>query len=220
MKMNRSFAMMLASFLLLAGCADESAESESKVAVENAEPATDNEEVIPRVANVTAEMTVYDYGYDDMDRGNYEYYHQEVVIDPHYYEKNEIARGDVIAFKATPEERLTLKRVIGLSGEKVEIKKGQIYIDDEKLDTFYGRYHRRGLDVQELKSMLAEEEYGFMQFKENIEVNVTGAENTNIEEMTVPENHVYVMGDDWFRTNYRGSLATEKIVGKVLGYES
>lgn len=226
MKMKLSLAMMLSSLLLLAGCSDESAEPilepENKVVATNTMSDTDTEAVIPSVTNVTAEMVVYDYGYDDMDRGNYEYYSQsqEVVIDTKYYEENEFARGDVIAFKPTPDDRITLKRIIGLSGEKVKIEEGQVYIDGKKLDTFYGRYHRRGLDLKELKKMLADDEYGFMQFKENIETNISIAENTNLEEMTVPENHVYVIGDDWFRTFYRGSLPTEKIAGKVLGYES
>lgn len=223
MKMKRSIGVMVSFLFLLSGCSDDSAEpgvnSESEASAVDAITDTETEPVIRHIADMTDEMTLYDYGYDDMDRGNYEYYAQEVVIDPRYYEGKEIARGDVIAFKPTPDERLTVKRVIGLPGEKVKVEKGQVYIDGKELDTFYGRYHRRGLDLKELKNMLATEEYGFMQSKANIESNVHNAENMNLEEVTVPENQVYVIGDDWFRTYFRGMVPMEKIEGQVLGYE-
>lgn len=210
--------------MLLAGCGNEElktvAESDSEVVSLETVTDTDMEPFIETVENLTSEMVVFDYGFDDMDRGNYEYYGQEVVIDPNYYEENETARGDVIAFKPTPDDRLTLKRIIGLPGEKLKIEAGQVYIDGKILDTFYGHYHRRGLDLKELKKMLEEDEYGFMQSKENIETNVNSAKNTNIEEMTIPENHIYVIGDDWFRTSFKGQLRVEDLEGKILGYES
>lgn len=52
-----------------------------------------------------------------------------------------------------------------------------------------------------------------------ITLYANGFENTNSEETTIPENHVYVIGDDWFRTNYIGPIAKERIIGKVLGYK-
>ncbi|MFC5650423.1 S26 family signal peptidase [Paenibacillus solisilvae] len=47
-----------------------------------------------------------------------------------------------------------ISRVIGLPGEKVKINQGQIYINDTLLETFYGRAHRLGSDVNELKNSL------------------------------------------------------------------
>ncbi|AQQ55245.1 signal peptidase I [Planococcus lenghuensis] len=224
MKMKLSLATALYSLLLLAGCTDGAsepgAESESEVAASEAITDLDTEPVVPIVTDVTADMVVYDYRYDSMDRGNYDYYEKEVVIDPSYYEENEFARGDVIAYKDSIDGSFTLTRIVGLPGEKVKIESGQIYVNGKQLDTFYGRYHRRGSDLEELKNMLAEGEYGFMQSKENIEANVSIAEKTDVEEVTVPEDHFYVIGDDWFRTQFRGLLSPEQIVGKVLGYDS
>ena len=50
------------------------------------------------------------------------------------YLKEEPQRGDIIIFKYPDDEtQLYVKRVIGLSGETVTIREGEIYVDDELL---------------------------------------------------------------------------------------
>lgn len=216
MKMNRPLTVSLSLLLLVAGCSDKATEPVAEI--ENIAD-SDTEAIINEVENVTSDMVVYDYRYDAMDRGNYDYYAKEVVIDVNYYEENELARGDVIAYKETTDVLFSLTRVIALPGEKVGIENGQIYIDGKKLNTFYGRAHRLGHDLEELKKMMNEGDYGLLQSKENVENNINHFENKSTEEITVPESHVYVIGDDWFRTPFFGALAKDKIAGKVQGYE-
>ncbi|WP_236610223.1 signal peptidase I [Planococcus halocryophilus] len=222
--MKRSLTASLSLLLLVAGCSDEATEpiNQPKSEVAEVETITDpnTEPVIDTVGNLTSDMAVYDYRYDAMDRGNYEYYAKEVVIDTSYYEENEVARGDVIAYKETPDDEFNLTRIIALPGEKVKIESGQIYINEKQLDTFYGRAHRVGLDLEELKSMLQEENYSLLQSKENVESNINDFENRNVKEVTVPADHVYVIGDDWFRTTISGPFPIENIAGKVLGYKA
>ena len=55
---------------------------------------------------------------------------------------NDIARGDIIIFNSnlptdTGGRKLLVKRVIGLPGERVEIKDGAVYINGERLDEEY-----------------------------------------------------------------------------------
>lgn len=48
-----------------------------------------------------------------------------------------IKRGDICVFKKTGEAFLLVKRVIGLPGEKVEMKDGTVYVNDKKLNEKY-----------------------------------------------------------------------------------
>lgn len=50
---------------------------------------------------------------------------------------NEIERGDICVFKKTGDNFLLVKRVVGLPGEKVEMKDGTVYINDKKLKESY-----------------------------------------------------------------------------------
>ena len=57
-----------------------------------------------------------------------------------------LQRGDVIYYQMLDSEleknenlpKMYLGRVVGLSDETVKIENGQVYINDKKLDTFYG----------------------------------------------------------------------------------
>ena len=92
---------------------------------------------------------------DNMDRGDHDYEtvaHQSLVVDLDY---SKVQRGDVIYFstpkftKINPDDTILdfqISRVVGLPGEYIEIKDGQVYIDDRKLDYFYSKALMRGLD--------------------------------------------------------------------------
>lgn len=212
--------LLIAGFLLFdylaSPAVDQTRTAEEEMTIED----PDTQPVVENVENITSETIIYDYRYDSMDRGNREYYAEKVVIDPAYYEENDFKRGDVIAYEDDDGDGFILTRVVGLPGENVKIEEGQLFIDGKKLDTFYGRAHRLGMDLTELRGMLEEGDYGLLQSKENLENNIRNFESTAVEEVTVPEDHVYVMGDDWFRTPFRGPLPAEQVTGKVLGYES
>lgn len=64
-----------------------------------------------------------------------------LLVDKLSYHFNHIKRGDVVVFQAPPSadqnESDYVKRVIGLPGNKVEIKEGKVFIDDQELDEPY-----------------------------------------------------------------------------------
>ncbi len=66
-----------------------------------------------------------------------------IVVNKMDYLFNHPERGDIIVFEPTPKLRsmnlhdLLVKRIIGLPGEKVEIKNRQVYIDDQPLPEDY-----------------------------------------------------------------------------------
>lgn len=159
---------------------------------------------------------------DTMDRGNHEYEtsaHSKLVIDLDYKDVN---RGDVIYYK-TPSVVLNrypkspkdyIGRVVGLPGETVEIKEGQVFIDGKRLETFYAKATRHGMD---------EEEYFEKVDSSHIENEASTRKYfaTNMSSVTVSEDTLFVLVDQWWRgTDSRefGGLPLDNVKGKVLGY--
>jgi len=165
---------------------------------------------------------IYNHNYDNMDRGHHDLEGQ-VVIDLKYYNDHSFSRGDIVYFR-NPETKKNLgdysiSRVIGLPGEKVKIEKGQIYINGKMLDAFYGRAHRLGSDLDSLKEVLERDNLE-NHIRKNIENNVDYFQQLSMEEIEIPEDHVYLVGDDWFRSNDSrlfGPLPTDKIEGRLVG---
>lgn len=161
---------------------------------------------------------------DTMDRGNHEYdslNHGNLVVDLTY---KDIERGDVIYFK-TPEynsenanislpEHL-IGRIVGLPGETVEIKDGQVFIDDKKLNTFYAKALRNGMDedvyFEGLTSINKAKEKAWRKYY-----------STSMKPVKVEEKTVFVLVDNWWRghdSKNFGLLEIERIEGQILGYQ-
>ena len=130
-------------------------------------------------------------------------------------------RGDVVVFK-TPENNRTdyIKRVIGLPGDKIEIKNGIIFINGseilrKKLNDF--------IDTDNTTSNKRVRMYN--EFFFNKEINILDITDNGIADNTqlfnVPENHFFVMGDN--RDNSQdsrfirtvGFIPYENLVGKA-----
>ena len=171
---------------------------------------------------------IYHHRYDNMDRGHHDF-EERTVIDPNYYERHPYKRGEIVYFQ-NPDfdhekypritlENMSISRIVALPGETVEIKKGQIYVDQRRLDSFYGRAHRIGSDIEGLKKELVKHPDDRM--KQNLELAIKGLESEQMDAFRVPDGHVFVIGDDWFRSfdsRHFGPLPIESIQGKVLGY--
>src|SRR4051812_3957288 len=64
---------------------------------------------------------------------------ESVWTETGFYSNHPVGRFDIVVFKAPPDEvsgvkeMKLVKRVIGLGGETVEIRKGRVYINGQKL---------------------------------------------------------------------------------------
>ncbi|MFC4712096.1 S26 family signal peptidase [Planococcus dechangensis] len=159
-------------------------------------------------------LEVLDFKYDAMDRGNHEYAAYPLLIDPLAYDGNDVSRGDVIVYEAEffDGKQRTIGRVIGLPNEQVGIVEGQIYINDQQLDTFYGRAHRAGIN--------SNEEYNQAMTKNGAPQNIDSMKEVffqNTDDFRLAENEIFVLGDDWFRGSQQ-TLTTSEVQGKVIGY--
>ena len=113
-----------------------------------------------------------------------------VLVNKLSYDLHDVNRGDIVVFEPTRARSGTdgikdlIKRVIGLPGDVIETRDGVVYVNGEPLDEPY----------------LAE---GTMTG------DPSDGQNPAIERQTVPEGHVFVMGDN--RANsadsrYRGPI--------------
>ena len=82
-----------------------------------------------------------------------------IIVDKISLLFNEIERGDIVVFESendVVDEKLLVKRVIGLPGDTIEIQQGIVYINDQEYKEEYVYYP----DEQSMEKItLGEEEY-------------------------------------------------------------
>lgn len=170
----------------------------------------------------TKDFLTAEWLHDAMDRGNHDYEttHSLLVVDPTV---KTFKRGDVVYYQMPENMRKQnpnipekyLGRIVALPGESIEIINGQVWINEKKLDTFYGKATMRGLE---------EDEY-FKQVDNNRLVNEQETRklfSISVSLTHVKENEVYILVDQWWRgidSRYFGALEQAEIIGVVLGYE-
>lgn len=176
------------------------------------------------IVSQTDDTFLIEWGSDSMDRGNHDFdtiTHSKLVVTPVV---EELKRGQVVYYHTPPVQLenkdanipdMYIGRVVGLPGETVEIKNGQVYIDEQLLDTFYGKATMHGLN---------EEEYFIKTDPKNITNEQSTREyfNTQMDAVTVQENTVFILVDQWWRgidSRFYGTLPIEEIEGVVIGYE-
>ncbi|MGE6230007.1 S26 family signal peptidase [Paenibacillus chitinolyticus] len=142
---------------------------------------------------------------DAMDRGRHEL-EKNVAVDTSYYKSRDVARGDIVYYGDH-----VVSRVVALPHEKINITNGQIYVNGAKLTAFYGAAHVRGYDYQAFQNSDMEEPA-----KQNL---IEEIYKKQVQEITLSGDEVFVIGDDWSRSNtstFR-SLSLNELKGKVVG---
>ena len=110
-----------------------------------------------------------------------------------FYGINQVKRGNVIVFKfpLNPKQDF-VKRVIGLPGDKIEVRDKQVYVNGNKLEEPYV-VHRDGWN--------------------------TGVPRDQYEPVTVPPDSLFVLGDNRDSSEdsrYWGFVPAKNIVGRAF----
>ncbi len=127
-----------------------------------------------------------------------------VIVNRLSYNFGEIERGQVIVFNKPPNQPSDandlIKRVIGLPGETIEFRDGQVYVDD----------------------LLVQEPYLAQQNStrtRSLSIPGCAQETPSPELCTIPEGYVFVMGDN--RVNSQdsrvfGPVSADTVVGRAF----
>src|SRR3989304_7666028 len=68
-----------------------------------------------------------------------------ILVNKFIYRFTDVKRGDIIVFKFPKDEsRDFIKRVVGLPGDKIEVKDKKVYINDKEIDEPYAFHEEAG----------------------------------------------------------------------------
>jgi signal peptidase I len=130
-------------------------------------------------------------------------------------------RGDVVVFKFPKDNRTDyIKRVIGLPGDKLRIKNGQIIINNEKI-----LRKRTNNFIDNDDNVSSKRHRKYIEYFEDFQIEVLDLMDNGIVDntklYTVPEGHFFVMGDNRDNSqdsrfeNTVGFIPFENLVGKA-----
>jgi signal peptidase I len=134
---------------------------------------------------------------------------------------SEPKRGDIVVFKTPADNRTDfIKRVIGLPGDTIEVKRGRLYINGEKVE-------REEIGDYTVNEYVVRPEL-YHEYKETLpggvehhilEISDSEPRVDNTPAVTVPQGHYFMMGDNRDRSDDSrvsvGFVPLENLVGKA-----
>ena len=113
-------------------------------------------------------------------------------------------RGEIVVFESVAAENRLIKRMIGLPGDRVEMKNERLYINGKPL--------KYKLTKQNADQLLINEQVGLINHTVSIDRNSSN-KLSSFSAITVPDDHYLVLGDN------RRNSADSRVYGFVPRHE-
>jgi signal peptidase I len=152
------------------------------------------------IPSAAMEPTLYQGDYIVVAKGSYGYSRHSILGDPPLFRGRRFfrapKRGDIVVFKLPRDGRTSyIKRLIGLPGDRVQLRQGQVWIDDKPLPQRFERsvaVHDRGEPEQaQWKRETTPEGRSYL-----IQVHAGDSPSANTAVYVVPPHCYFMLGDN------------------------